>query len=602
MPRDTHTDVVDPVQDPAVAGARAHFLTGDPYRGAAVRTPILASWRRSREHGVDAIRVDPPRHVGSELDTSFARTADPALRALAAALTGQPVTIVLTDQHGLVLTRYGGDGPLARTLDRLLLAPGFVYAEEFVGTNGIGTALEIGGPAQVTGHEHFAEHLEDLACAAAPIHHPLTGRCVGVIDLTCRRRDAGSLLMPLAMTTAAQITQALLDDSRPGTRQLIDEYLRVCQRASTMVLAVGSGLGMINDRARAILEPADQAVLMRAAAQAGEENRRGRIDVDLPSGAIGRITCQPVHDSGLSVGIVVRARLLDRGGEQATPASSPSTVPQLPGLVGRAPAWTHLCRRAEDQLRADTWLALTGEPGTGKLSVLRALQLRRQPAPRLIVLDGHDSAGPSWAERLDSAFGGGRTDSVVISHLDAITGAPARRLLAALETAAVRDEAHRPWVGATMSEADLREETHDLVALFPSTLVVPPLRAHPEDIAPLAAHFLTRLGGASPPRYSTDALAMLGRAAWPGNARQLLDLTTQVLGRRRSGVVLPADLPPAAHSTARRQLSAMEAMARDAIVTALADCDGDKGAAATALGMSRATIYRKIRAYGIVAG
>ena len=95
------------------------------------------------------------------------------------------------------------------------LVPGFSYAEEFVGTNGIGTALEGGRPMHVFGHEHYAENLEDLACAGVPIHHPISGKTVGAVDLTCWRRDAGPLLMTLAKTTAVQIRQALLTDAAP---------------------------------------------------------------------------------------------------------------------------------------------------------------------------------------------------------------------------------------------------------------------------------------------------------------------------------------------------------------------------------------------------
>src|SRR6266566_1655907 len=94
---------------------------------------------------------------------------------------------------------------LDRHLEGVQLAPGFSYAEASVGTNGIGTALESGRPTHVFGHEHYAENLEDLACAAAPIHHPVSGKTVGAVDLTCWRRDAGLLLITLAKVTAGQI-------------------------------------------------------------------------------------------------------------------------------------------------------------------------------------------------------------------------------------------------------------------------------------------------------------------------------------------------------------------------------------------------------------
>ena len=83
------------------------------------------------------------------------------------------MSIVLTDKHGLVLSRADRrPGAGAPCFTRVGLSPGFYYAERSVGTNGIGTALEVGAPTHVFGHEHFAERLEDLACAGVPVLKP----------------------------------------------------------------------------------------------------------------------------------------------------------------------------------------------------------------------------------------------------------------------------------------------------------------------------------------------------------------------------------------------------------------------------------------------
>ena len=72
-----------------------------------------------------------------------------------------------------------------------------------------------------------------------------------------------------------------------------------------------------------------------------------------------------------------------------------------------------------------------------------------------------------------------------------------------------------------------------------------------------------------------------------------------VLRTTRAGAVELDDLPPQCRSTSRRSLTPLESLERDAIVQALADHAGNKTDAAGHLGMSRATIYRKIRDYGI---
>src|SRR5436305_8891211 len=176
-----------------LAEARERFLTSEPVAPSDVREPILASWWRSRDWKVAADRVELSYVRDPNLDTPLTRNAVPVLRNLHEHLGGQPISVILTDAAGVVLSRMTADRDLERRLDSVQLAPGFSYAEERVGTNGIGTALESGQAAHVFGHEHYAEHLEDLACAAVPIRHPISGKAIGAVNLTCWRKDADQL-------------------------------------------------------------------------------------------------------------------------------------------------------------------------------------------------------------------------------------------------------------------------------------------------------------------------------------------------------------------------------------------------------------------------
>ena len=90
------------------------------------------------------------------------------------------------------------------------------------------------------------------------------------------------------------------------------------------------------------------------------------------------------------------------------------------------------------------------------------------------------------------------------------------------------------------------------------------------------------------------------RFNWPGNTEQLWQVLRRVVRRKRSGTIDSDDLPPECWTVSRRLLSPLESMERDAIVQALLDFDGNKVKTAESLGMSRATIYRKIHEYGIV--
>ena len=238
-----------------LAKTRERFLTAEPIEPDQVRDTILASWWRSRRWNVAADHIDLSYVRDPDLDTPLTRSALPVLRNLREHLDGQPISVILTDAAGVVLTRLAADHDLDRHLDSVQLAPGFSYAEESVGTNGIGTALEGGRPMHVFGHEHYAENLEDLACAGVPIHHPISGKTVGAVDLTCWRKDADALLIALAKTTADQITQALLTGSGEREFELLQEYLRACRRTAGIVLALNNDVVMMNDYARQALDP-----------------------------------------------------------------------------------------------------------------------------------------------------------------------------------------------------------------------------------------------------------------------------------------------------------------------------------------------------------
>jgi sigma-54 dependent transcriptional regulator, acetoin dehydrogenase operon transcriptional activator AcoR len=113
--------------------------------------------------------------------------------------------------------------------------------------------------------------------------------------------------------------------------------------------------------------------------------------------------------------------------------------------------------------------------------------------------------------------------------------------------------------------------------------------------------FLARLSQHGRLVCSPEAMQLLVRSSWPGNTEQLWQVLRRVVQHRRTGSIHPNDLPPECRTVSRRLLSPLESMERDAIVQSLLDADGNKVKAARSLGMSRATIYRKIHEYGIVA-
>lgn len=184
-------------------------------------------------------------------------------------------------------------------------------------------------------------------------------------------------------------------------------------------------------------------------------------------------------------------------------------------------------------------------------------------------------------------------DALVIRHVDRLSADAVSSL-----TALLRKVPDGPWIAVTLVEAS--EELAELIALFPRTVRVPPLRRHVEDMTQLVPLFLNKLSPRGQLRCSPAAMHLLMRANWDGNATELYQVLKQVAQHRRTGIIRPADLPTEYRTVNRRQLNRIESMERDAIVDSLDDAGGNKVRAAQLLGMSRATLYRKIHEYGIV--
>jgi transcriptional regulator of acetoin/glycerol metabolism len=580
-----------------LAEARERFLAAETVDPNAVRKPILASWWRSRQWHVAADHIELDYLHDPDLESNLARTADPVLRHLHEQLDGQPISIILTDSAGVVLTRLTADRDLERQLDGVKLAPGFSYAEARVGTNGIGTALESGGPAHVFGHEHYAEHLEQFGCAGVPIHDPVSGKTIGVIDLTCWRKNADPLLVSLVKATADQITQALLAAGSRRDMHLLQEYVRACRRTGGIVLALGNDVVMLNDHARQVLDPGDQSALIGHATEALARHNPGAVTVDLPSGLAARMFCRRISGDGPFADGVVHVKLA-AAALVAPEVPAPRAAMYLPGLVGSGVLWLRACREAETLYDASDWMTIEGESGVGKLALARAVHQRRNPAAPFHVLAAED-ADQDWltkarGELLDGA------GLLVIRHVDALNARQMHTLASALQEARAAKRQKELRVAVTLNRKQASADLTRLLRFFQGTVELPPLRHHIEDLHELVPFFLARLSGQGRLTCSPEAMQLLLRHNWPGNAEQLWQVLKQVVQRRRAGVIMPKDLPPECWTVSRRLLSPLESIERDAIVQSLQDHDGNKVRAAEALGMSRATIYRKIHEYGIV--
>lgn len=557
----------------------------------SLRPYIDVSWQRSQACRIDTDHPDPVFVEEPRRDSPLLRAAGPVLASLATELADEPVCLILTDSNGVVLRRGGGDSSLLRALDAVRLAPGFRYGESDVGTNGIGTALEVGAPILVNGGEHYVGNLRTFSCAGALITHPVSGALLGVIDITTKAENCNPLLLSFAKLAARRIQERVLEEANELDAALLGGYYAACRHSGGPVIAVGKDVFMMNSLAQQRFDAGDQAALLQQSRETVGKVDPGTILADLPSGVTARLAYQPAFVGEALAGGIIRVK------PQSAPVRARSQSASLAGLGGTSATWRRVSNDVVTAVTRLEWVTLQGEEGTGKVALIEAAHDAAARERRLTVIDACTDGG-DLVEKVAAEFDLGTDLLIRRAHLlDAGQLAGLADLFARVEDDRTSD---RPWVALTTHPDDQGSEVGaHLLHYFPRTIWVPPLRHHIEDLAALVRVLLNRAGAAEL-SLSPAATNQLMRLPWPGNIAQLRQSLLSIVRNQRSGLVDAGDLPPECRATSRRSLTRLETLERDAIVEALKVHGGDKAAASESLGMSRATIYRRIREYGIV--
>jgi len=141
-----------------------------------------------------------------------------------------------------------------------------------------------------------------------------------------------------------------------------------------------------------------------------------------------------------------------------------------------------------------------------------------------------------------------------------------------------------------------------------ATIAVPPLRERRDDLLPLCDYFLDEFELENgPPRktLSPEVIGLFTSYRWPGNVRELRNTIMYIAAVCRDRVITPKVLPPIFSATrdagriAAPESATLQDIERQAIAAAIREARGNKKQTAERLGMSRNTLYRKLREYGI---
>ncbi len=346
-------------------------------------------------------------------------------------------------------------------------------------------------------------------------------------------------------------------------------------------------------------------------------------------------------DGGGSEELVERiAKLPSSLGAPPAAGSGRQAAPHLRGVVGESAALRAAFELAERAASSQATVLVAGETGTGKELLARAIHAGgpRASKPFLAVncaaftetlleseLFGHVRGAFTGADKEKRGlFEGADGGTLFLDEIGETAPGFQAKLLRVLQEREVR-----PVGGARTRSVDVRvvaatnrelphevecgrfrEDLYYRLAVFP--IQVPPLRERPEDVLPLARHFLARHGrrdGKRGLRLSRDAGHLLQAYPWPGNVRQLDNEMQRVVALSEPGAaVTPALLSPpilgiaepvtavGEGETLRATLDRVEAWL---LRRALDAHDGRRAATARRLGLTREGLYKKMKRLGI---
>ncbi len=300
-------------------------------------------------------------------------------------------------------------------------------------------------------------------------------------------------------------------------------------------------------------------------------------------------------------------------------------------IVGQSPKMRHVLELIQTVAETDSTVVIRGESGTGKELVARAIhaQSRRRFFPIVAVncgsipetlleseLFGHEKGAFTGAQyrrkgKVELANGG----TLFLDEIGDISAKMQIDLLRVLETKRFTrlggDQevtsdfrlvcATNKDLEKLVQENAFREDLYYRINVF--TIQLPPLRERADDIMVLARHFVEKYARAmaKPPRtFAPEAETAMLAYRWPGNVRELENAVERAMVVGQGSAIQREDLPLPVENGARdpKDLS-LDAVEKDHIERVLTQMDGNVTKSATALGIDRATLYHKIKRYGI---
>ena len=629
-------------------------LEGNDIARSQVDELTFLSWKRCHEeHGLNPGMTPEPVIIGhaelrerQEIVGHLLDIARPEMTNLYQQLAGSGHAIMLTDREG-VLLNYIGDPTFTDAAAHVGIESGAVWSEGVQGTNGMGTCIVERKPLVIHKTAHFFSSNASLTCAAAPIFNP-HGEVLAILDASSEAKLAQQHTMVL-LNMSAQVIE-----NRVFFCAMEDAYVFRFHSRAEFLGTLGEGLIAFVPDGRVLAANRSAIFQMGLASPQQIVGRQVQdlFTISLPM-LLKRAHSQnfhafpiretlserrffakvqpPENASRLAAAPVLKARSAPASSDYLTDSDPLSTLhfgdPRMERNIT-------IIRKVLDR---DIPCMLFGETGAGKEVFARAIHQRSSRQHKPFVALNCASMPESLVESelfgyRPGAFTGasreGCRGKIVQADggtlfLDEIGDMPLNlqtRLLRVLEERAVVplggekpipvsiqlvSATHRD-IRALVAEGTFREDLY--YRIHGISLVIPPLRERQDKQELIFEAAQEEAGHAAPLELDPAALEQLLRYGWPGNLRQLRNVMRAATALCNNNRITLDDLPkeicdpsssPHLELGAETGFNALAVAERDALLRVLEDMHWNVSRVAKSLDLSRNTLYRRMKRYGI---
>ncbi|RMG54153.1 MAG: sigma-54-dependent Fis family transcriptional regulator [Acidobacteria bacterium] len=569
--------------------------------------------------------------------------------------------LALFDADGWMLER-DGDPALNEPLEDINFVPGSNWKEEFVGNNGPGTALAEKRPVQIYSSEHYVQTWHPWVCSGAPILDPVSQEPLAVLDATGYKETVHPHTLLVVAAAARAIEREIGRIQVLKDQQILHRYLNLAAgRLSDGLLAVDhrGRVLQINPAAARILQlkgelntldacPPLRQVLLPALYPSRPQQAPQEREIYCPQLDRYLVTVTfPIVQEGQTIGAIVL--IPDRGVRARQPAAEDAGRPSVrrkgvkrtsvkytfDDILGESPGIKQALKLARLAAGNNLPVLITGDSGTGKEMIAQAIHAASARAdgpfvaincgsiPQELIqseLFGYEGGAFTGARRGGNRgkFEEAHEGTIFLDEVSELSAGAQVALLRVLqEMEVVRLGGSAPTTVDVRVIAATNEDLHRLVEartfrhdlyyrLNVLTIELPPLRERREDIPILAQAFLEATAaqlGRPPLRLSPEAMSALTAYHWPGNVRELKNVIQRVAALCENPIIRCRDLPPEVRGAVRplsgEQSTSVRSQEREELLQMLRRNSGNVSETARQLGVSRMTLYRRMKKYAI---